>query len=147
VIEFAVRQRIAASPERVFAAIVDLDRWHEWLPDLVRIERLSDGPLRVGSRWREVRRSSGGEGMEVYEVTGLEPGRSLELYVDGKQGSSRRGAYRFQHVVDRRDRETQHLVAVEVEGLGIGGRLFRRQLEKAIARDQEALKRYLERPA
>ena len=146
-IEFAVRRRISASPERVLATILDLDRAPEWVPNLVRIERLTDGPVEVGSRWREVRRLSGADGTEVFEVTGLDRNRSVELVVDGKQGSSRRGQYRFHYVADRRDRETLLLVAVEIEGLGIGARLYRRKLERSIANDLEALKRNVEHRA
>jgi hypothetical protein len=143
-IEIEAREHVAASPERVFAAIADIDRMHEWSQGLVRLERLTDGPVGVGTRWRETRRVLGREGSEVFEVTGLEAGRSLDLYVDGKQGSSRRGAYRFHYLVDRREGGSLVLVTGEIEGMGIAARLFRRQLERAVARDLAALKRHVE---
>lgn len=48
--EYTVSIDIQALPERVWAIMSDIRRWHEWTPSVTSIRRLDEGPLRVGSR-------------------------------------------------------------------------------------------------
>jgi len=32
--------------------MIDVERWHEWIPGITRIQKLDPGPLRLGSRAR-----------------------------------------------------------------------------------------------
>jgi hypothetical protein len=58
------------------------------MPSLVRIEPLTEGPMRPGSEWRETRRIFKREATEQFEVTTMEPPRHLGLRVDGTKGAS-----------------------------------------------------------
>jgi uncharacterized protein YndB with AHSA1/START domain len=43
---------IAAPRERVFDYVAERENEREWNPDCKSVEKLSDGPIGVGSRWR-----------------------------------------------------------------------------------------------
>jgi uncharacterized protein YndB with AHSA1/START domain len=147
-IEMTFQDTIAAPPERVFAALTDLDGAQKWMPNLVRIERLTPEKTGVGMRWRETRKMFGREASEEFEVTGLEPGKKVELYVDGTKGSSRRGYYRFRYELQPSGGSTLLRLHGEIGGMGklmeLVGRLFMGPFKKAMAKDLEAMKRYIE---
>ena len=48
--DYTVSIDIQAPPDRVWAIMSDIRRWHEWTPSVTSIRRLDEGPLRVGSR-------------------------------------------------------------------------------------------------
>lgn len=50
---------IERSPEVAFAYAVDTDRVREWMPEISSLERLDDGPVKLGSRFRETRLMKG----------------------------------------------------------------------------------------
>ncbi len=59
--------------EEVFAFVTNLEHAPRWLPDVTRIELLTPGPLRVGSRFKETRLMKGKEHSAVIEVSVHEP--------------------------------------------------------------------------
>jgi uncharacterized membrane protein len=69
------RVDVAAAPERVWAAMRDVERWPEWTPTVTSVERLDDRPFGVGSRFR-IRQPK--LPTAVWTVTALEPGRYVE---------------------------------------------------------------------
>lgn len=72
-----------ASPQAVFAVLADLDQASEWHP-ILRIKRLTEGPLEVGSGWVEVRADAKGKpSASTVRVTACEPGL-FSLHVDHK---------------------------------------------------------------
>lgn len=68
----------------VFAFITDPDRTPLWQPSLVDVQRRTEGPIAVGSRFAEVRRLLGRSIESVFEVTELDPPRrSAVTIVEG----------------------------------------------------------------
>ena len=73
--ELALRRRIEAPADRVFAAVSDLAGAPKRIRGIRRVEIVTPGPLRVGSRFRSTRAMMGRESTEEMAVTSLEPGR------------------------------------------------------------------------
>jgi carbon monoxide dehydrogenase subunit G len=76
VAKFTVTQPIAAPPERVFALATDFAGAADRVRGIQRFELLTDGPIGVGTRWRETRVVFGKESTEEIEVTRFDPPRS-----------------------------------------------------------------------
>lgn len=64
---------VHASPHLVWAVLTDLDRATEVLRNVTRVERMTDGPYAVGTRWRETRRMMGREETEEMWVAESDP--------------------------------------------------------------------------
>jgi uncharacterized protein YndB with AHSA1/START domain len=64
--------------EQVFAFLMDTGKLATWQSNLIKSEQLTEGPLRAGSRFREVRRINNKETEIEGEITSLEPNRRLE---------------------------------------------------------------------
>lgn len=47
--EFSRTVEIPASPGLAWSVMVDIERWPEWMASVLRVKRLSRGPLQVGS--------------------------------------------------------------------------------------------------
>jgi carbon monoxide dehydrogenase subunit G len=144
-----VSETIAAPRDRVFAKASDIDRMLEWLPDCPRFEKLTPGPLRLGTRYLETRIVLGREDTEEYEVTLLEPPRRIEVRADGRKGTAGRGVFRFVMELEAEPMEvTRATLTGEVTGMGIAGvllgPLIRRILRRTMARDLAALKAWIE---
>ena len=64
--------------EQVFAFLMDTSKLTVWQSNLIKSEQLTEGPLRTGSRFREIRRINNKETEIQAEITTLEPNRRLE---------------------------------------------------------------------
>ena len=64
---------LQASPEAAFAVVSDLLRAPEWVPDLVSVTKVSDGPVGVGTRFTEVVQMGDKRGDGELWVTVFEP--------------------------------------------------------------------------
>jgi hypothetical protein len=73
--DFLIAVDIDAPPERVWQVMSDIERWHEWTASVRSIQRLDDGPLRLGSKAkvRQPRLLPA-----VFEITSIEDGRAFE---------------------------------------------------------------------
>ena len=131
--------------ERVWALSTDVERTREWLPAGVLVEKLTEGPLRVGWRYRETRTILGRRDTRVYEVTALEPPRRSE--VASRDG----GEFRFALEAEALDVGTTRLTlrgAAELGCLGVlAAPLVRHVLRKNMEADFRGLKAWIERSA
>ena len=92
--KLAVTKRVAAPVERVFAIASDFAGAAETIGGITRVEMLTDGPVGVGSRFRETRRMHGREATEEMEVTELVPNERYALGCES-HGCLYRTVFRF----------------------------------------------------
>ena len=64
--------------EQVFAFLMDTGKLSTWQSNLIKIEHITEGPLRAGSRFREVRRLGRRESEIQGEITAFEPNKRFE---------------------------------------------------------------------
>jgi carbon monoxide dehydrogenase subunit G len=74
--KFSSSAVINAPPEKVFALVDNLEDWPQWIPSIEKIEKVSEGPLKEGSRIRVTARS----GVTVKLLM------TLTEFVPGKRG-------------------------------------------------------------
>ena len=70
---------VPGRPEEVFAYLADVPRHAEWSPTPLRIEPQTEGPPRVGSRFRGVGQTRGKDVSSTVEITELDPPRRLSF--------------------------------------------------------------------
>ncbi|TWT85223.1 Polyketide cyclase / dehydrase and lipid transport [Posidoniimonas polymericola] len=75
----AFNQQIAAPVDTVFAIATDLPRAAEHIAGIDRVELLTDGPVGLGTRWRETRTMFGRESTEELAITQFEPPRGYTV--------------------------------------------------------------------
>jgi len=66
---FSAETFIAHAPGAVFAFATNLDNCSKWLKQVTRIEKLTDGPLGVGTQFRETRMMGKREATSTIEIT------------------------------------------------------------------------------
>jgi uncharacterized membrane protein len=131
-------------PEDVFAYLDQLERHGEWQSQIVRTEVETDGPIRVGTRVREIRRIGGREQDVSYEITEHDPPRRSGFR--GTVGPVRPvGTVAIEPIGEG----SRSRVSVEFDlvGHGIGkliAPLVRMQARRSIAENQQQLKAKLE---
>jgi carbon monoxide dehydrogenase subunit G len=79
-VRFETSIDISATPARVWSVMADVERWREWTESISRIEKLTPGDLRVGSRLR-IRQPK--IPSAIWEVTVWEPERYFEWQNSG----------------------------------------------------------------
>ena len=72
---------IQRSPDRVFGFVVRdfFQNYPRWSPEVRRLDLLTPGPLRVGSRARQVRVDQGRRSESVFRVTALDEPTGVEF--------------------------------------------------------------------
>lgn len=85
---------VDAPVEVTFAAFCDLDRAADNISGVVRIERLSNGPMQLGTRWRETRMMMKHEATEELEVSAFSRNKYYTVTCDSC-GSNIASTFRF----------------------------------------------------
>jgi uncharacterized membrane protein len=81
-IDFTTTIEIDRPVNEVFAYVADPAKLPTWQTNTVEVTQTTDGPLRVGSRLREVHLAPGGRRLEsLVEVTELDPNRVFALRI------------------------------------------------------------------
>lgn len=144
--QVSVERTVAAPPQRVFAASIDIPRWPEVVPAIQEVELLTDGPVRVGTRFRETRVLFGREATETMEVLELEAPHRYLLGAES-HGSRYRTEFRFEPAGDG----TRIVFTFRAEPLTFAakvmGFLMKPMMKKMVemcAADLDALKAHVE---
>jgi carbon monoxide dehydrogenase subunit G len=78
-LQLTTTRDVAAPPARVFAVATDLRNAPGRIRGITKMEVLTEGPVRVGTRFRETRRMFGREATEEMEIVALDPPRSYAI--------------------------------------------------------------------
>lgn len=140
-IRFTNTIQIERRPAEVFDYLSDLEHIPEWNWAIESTRKVSPGLATVGSRYRQTR-SVPRRGEETLEITGLEPGRRIELA--GTLGPfGARLAYDVEP--DAGGSRLTNSVELEPPGLlGFAGPILGTRVRSSVAENLTTLKRVLE---
>jgi len=139
----SVSTHVSAPVERVFAVYTDIGKAAERIPDIVAVELLTEGPFRVGTRWRETRVMFKKQATEEMWVTSVDPPRS---YTVEAESHGMRYSTRFSFVPDGAGTEVRWDFASTPQTLGtkllspVLDLLMKGTMKKCMLRDLEALR-------
>ncbi len=77
--KIVLSRETTAAPDRVWSVLTDLESAPETLSGVVSVEVLTEGPYRVGTRWRETRSMVGRKETQEMSVTAVQPLQSTRI--------------------------------------------------------------------
>ena len=132
---FRYTAEVFALPERVWAALLDVERWPEWTPTVTSLQRLDAGPLAVGSRARirqpKLRPAE-------WQVTELDEGARSFTWVTRSPGVQVTGG----HSVEADGGGSRATLSLQFSGLlgPLAACFYRRLNERYLATEAKGLK-------
>ena len=75
---------IDATPEAVFAVVSDVENAPNVIDGYEKVDMLTDGPVGVGTKWRETRRMNNRLSVEQWEMTAFESPNYFSAYCDSQ---------------------------------------------------------------
>ena len=148
-IEFNVEAHFSAPPQEVFEALTRVNSFIDWMPNLKEVKVLSEGDIGEGTVYEETRRMFFRDATERFRISKYEPPNTLELTVDGSEGSSGSGQYTFFYCLEENEDNSGTSMSVRGEITGLNrvmefvGRLGLRFMVRAIRKDYNALANHL----
>lgn len=140
--ELLVDREIAASRQRTWGVITDLEKFAEVLSGVEHVERLDGGVgFGAGTRWSETRTVFGKEATEEMEVTSVEPGHGYTT-VSENGGTTYTSTMRIEPLADDRCRLSMSFSATSAGPVGrllaaTIGRAFLGATRRMLQRDLE----------
>jgi carbon monoxide dehydrogenase subunit G len=140
-------EHINAPVEKVFAVASDVEHAPEVISTITKMEVLTDGPVGVGTRFRETRVMFGKEATEEMEFSVFDPPRSYTLVADS-HGCHYVSTFRFTPEgagtrVDFEFTGDAHSFGAKVMS-AVMGPLMKGTMRKMLAKDLGELKRSIE---
>ncbi len=148
-IEFNVESHFSAPPQEVFEALTSVNSFIDWMPNLKEVKVLSEGDIGEGTVYEETRRMFFRDATERFRISKYEPPDTLELTVDGSEGSSGSGQYTFFYRLEENEDNSGTSMSMRGEITGLNkvmefmGRLGVRFMVRAIRKDYHALASHL----
>jgi uncharacterized protein YndB with AHSA1/START domain len=148
VMDFTVTVLTDAKPGTVFAALTDVLHWPEFVPGVTAVEMRTEGDLRPGAQFIEVRKRFGFEQSEELLVVDMLPAERLVL-VNDRPALAR---VRRDFAIAFTGNDTELSVTQSVEPRGFLGRLLKPfsrlaspRIEQRLEQDLMAIKLEAER--
>jgi len=125
-IQHEVTLHLKRPVEQVFAFLADYQNLRTWQSNLIENEQLTEGPFRVGTRFREVRRTGPGQSEIHGEITDFEPNKrfstktntkpqvTVSYSLDGENGGTRLN-YKFVMLTSGMMRLLEPLIAGSIK--------------------------------
>ena len=146
-------KRVAAPVDMVFDIATDIEHAAEHIRGIDKIERLTPGPVGVGTQWRETRTMMGRQDTEMLEVIAFDRPHSYTIGCDSC-GAYFKSTFRFTPIGN----ETDVTLEVDLEARSVFARLmapigrmmFNATMRKCLEADLEDIKQVAEsksRPA
>jgi hypothetical protein len=132
---------IPASPDRVYAVITDIDRWHEWTPSISSVKRIDGNPFAVGTR---VLIKQPKLPPALWTIDSIDPGKGF-TWVSRAPGLRVTGI----HTVEPAGTGSRAVLGLHYEGVlgALLARMTRGITERYIAFEAQGLKARSENPA
>ena len=131
-------------PEEVFAFVTDPAKLSAW-QDAEEVQKLTEGPVRAGTRFREVHKVMGRRRVELTEVVECDPGRLFHIRV--LEGPPVDGRWEFERTPGGGTRVTLTPIAHLSGRARIANRAMEHMTALVFSRFHRRLKRALEQDA
>ena len=139
---FKLTRRVEAPIDAVFDIFSDIPRADEMIDDIIKVEMLTDGPVGVGTRWRETRVMFKREATEEMWVTAYERGKSYTVGCESC-GCAYESTWRFESEGDATQVEFEmgyRALTFFAKLMSPLGRLMMPMMKKCFEKDFQALK-------